>query len=174
VTEFQEDFLVYPRMLDLSTCLTEELEKRGLPPACWNGLKSGAVPAFDPCACGPKSGEAYVRLATGYPSSRFPQPDASKVNCIPPMAFQLEVGIIRCYPTQADAAPLSVSAELNVTRLQLADMAAILGAIRCCLGAQDTDPDEFSYVLGTYTPYGPQGGVVGGWWSVYVTQGKPT
>jgi hypothetical protein len=169
---FQEDFLIYPRLLDLSTCLTEELERRGLPAACWNGVKAGAVPAFDPCACGGgTNGEAYVRLATAFPSTRFPQPVSDARNCIPPVAFQIEVGIIRCYQTNIDAGPLSVSDELDAVRLQMADMADILGAVQCCLGAHDSDPTEMEYLVGTYTPYGPQGGVVGGWWTVYVTQG---
>lgn len=173
VTPFVEDFFIYPRMLDLSACLTEQIEARGLPPACWNGIMSGATPAYDPCSCGGGSnGQAYVNLLTGFPSTNFPNP-VNTPNCIPDLAFQLEVGVLRCYPTNSDGTPLDVAQELEAVRLQMADMAATLAAIRCCMGNADAD-DDMQYLVGQYTPYGPQGGVVGGVWTVYVTQGtKP-
>jgi hypothetical protein len=62
----------------------------------------------------------------------------------------------------------SVDDQLSATRTQMAEMAAMRRAIRCCMAA-DEDGKEISYALGVYTPAGPEGGCVGGGWSVIVS-----
>lgn len=169
--EFTEDFFIYPRMLDLATCIHEQLAERGLPVTCFSGIVAGGPPSLESCTCNGGNGMAWVRLVTAYPSSRFPIQSAEP-SCYPPLAFQLEAGIARCVPINTNGTPLTVSQQLDATRLQMADMAAMLAAIRCCMGTHDADDNDLDFLIGQYIPMPIQGGIVGGYWNVTVEQGR--
>lgn len=166
---FREDYWVYPRLVDLATCVCEELNASGLPQTCFCGVIPGGLAAFDYCTCQGACGQAWTRLVTAYPSVNFPNQSLS-ATCDQPLAFVIEVGIVRCAPvSNKDGVPPSVSAQLEATRLQMADMAAMVRAIKCCMG-HDEDDEDLDYALGVYTPTPPGGGCLGGTWSVTVTQ----
>jgi hypothetical protein len=60
-----------------------------------------------------------------------------------------------------------MAAQFDAVRLQMAAMSAIRRAVLCCFpGARSQD-----VILGVYLPIGPQGGVVGGTWSISVAEG---
>lgn len=174
-TEVREDVEIYPIMVDLAACLCTELEASGLGGACFCGIIPGDQAVLDVCATCEKAGaacpgQAWVRLITGYPSSLFPQPDVQGASCNTPLAYQIEIGVARCFPTGkannvSGYTPPTMAEQLNATRLQLADMAAMKRAIKCCLSGSHED---LTYVLGAYVPISTGGGCGGGVWQLTV------
>ena len=165
---FREDDIAYPRMVELAACLCTELTASGLPDVCFCGVLPGAMVALDTCGgCGAtgKCGQAWVRLVSVFPSNNFPNPDSAPT-CASLLAFELEIGVMRCAPAMDSRGnPPTVAQQLDAVRLQTADMLAMRRAVACCMGGTDN-----AYFLGTYSPYGPQGGCVGGSWTVVVGQ----
>ena len=65
------------------------------------------------------------------------------------------LGIVRCIGV-GDGENPPVPAELEAAaELQQADLMAMWRAVACCRWSRD-------WVVGVYTPYGPEGGLVGG------------
>lgn len=154
---------VYGLMSDLAACLCAENAECGSPDLCYCGVTPGSVPIdMGGLECDP-AGQGWVRLTTGYPSSTVGVPDQTP-NRAPATAlgFGLEVGILRHFPMQAE--PLSDEQIEEATAQQITDMLTIRKAILCCSPLLRQD-----YVLGTYSPLGPAGGLVGGSWLVTVS-----
>jgi hypothetical protein len=128
-------------------------------------------PAFDFIGsdCDECDGELWVRLVNAYVShTRFPtEEDGPLTIANPKIAYVLEVGTVRAMAETTDdqANPTTVAALEAGAEKALADMAAIRRAICKCLGDA-----KRTYVLGSYTPYGPQGFAIGGWWQVTVSR----
>jgi hypothetical protein len=162
-----EDVLVYPAMIRLEACLEAELTKAGIPAGCMATLVPGdqsylAAGECDDGTCG----SAWVRLVRAFPSRDFPGQDTTQATCATRLAFELEVGVLRCVDTiQQDGTGPDAATQLATTRMQLADMAAMHRAIKCCFAGRDTD-----YVLGAYQPTPFMGGVGGGTWTVTIPQ----
>lgn len=150
------DARVFETMIALQQCVCEEITKRGLPSVCFCGVVPGATPVFDFA----EEGMAWVRLANSFPAVAFPSQDQTLRSCGSPLAYQLEVGIVRCVEVNEDGEAPTLEQQFEATRLQMADMEAMRYAIQCCL-------PNASKILGNYTPYGPQGAAVGGWWNLY-------
>jgi len=145
------------RLLALSACLCETLEQRGAGRVCRCEVAPGAEVALDACDCdGDRCGQAWVRLVSAFPSSSLPEPDID-ARCTAPLAYVVEVGAVRCAPVADD----DEGVVLGTTLGQYDDMDAMRYALQCCF----TDGEQ---VLGQYEPYGPQGGCVGGTWTVTI------
>ena len=136
-------------LADLATCLCSELNH----PTCFCGV----LPAGDPIDMmgdceGDNCGQAWVRLTTAYPAEAVGTPDQTLNNCRAPLSFEAEIGVLRCFPVEEmyDSADMLSSAQQ-----QAADIRAMERAIRCCDSLEE-------YILGPYTPVGPQGGALGG------------
>jgi hypothetical protein len=146
----------------LTDCVCDLLASKGGGPPCWCGFWPGTDVPWVGCGgeCGKRAcGMGYVTVNAVYPSSSFPTPDTG-LTCTAPLAATLTVGALRCLPVgDGDGMP-SDSEMLEVGLTVIADMAALREAIRCCL-----DDD---YVLGAYTSLGPDGGCVGGQWTLTV------
>jgi hypothetical protein len=67
---------------------------------------------------------------------------------------------------EQDGTPPGFDVQFETTRVQLAAMSSMRKAILCCFPGYHAD-----VVLGLYVPMGPQGGVVGGTWSISVAEG---
>lgn len=163
--EFREDKFIYPQLIRLAACLEQEIINSGLPPVSFVGVIVGdldAVEVGDDEDCG----GAWVRLSQGYPTTAFPAQDGSET-CASRLAFQVTVGIMRCFSPFSDERgnAQGVEAQLKGVRLQLADMAAMFRAIKCCFVDSETE-----YVLGNYTPTNALGGTMGGTWTVTIGQ----
>lgn len=165
--DFVEDRTAYPVLIQLAACLEEEIQKRRLPKPNFSGVLPGSMALIEYCGfaddeCG---GQAWTRQVNEFASTTFPEPDVRAL-CTSPMAFTIEVGVVRCIGVgDDDGSPLTMAEQLAATRLQLADKAAARAAIQCCVGKMD-----LQYNLGEYTPYGPEGGCVGGFWTITVQQ----
>jgi hypothetical protein len=168
---YVEDETIYPFMLDLVSCVVTELEERQLPGLCRAGLvpgQSAVLDACSGCATGKCQGQMWVRLVNEFPSSVFPAPDQSGATCDAPMAYTVEVGIARCLPVGATSGingyiPPSMEEQLEATRLQLADKAAMKKAITCC-----ADKVERSLVVNGYQAIQATGDCGGGVWTLTI------
>jgi hypothetical protein len=154
-----DDQGVWPNLLALRDCLCEEIAKSGLPEVCYCDVMPGALAPFDFA----DDGQAWVRLVNAFPSLIFPNQSTDlRASCAAPLAYVIEVGIVRCAPRYDGAGhPPSQAEEFEATRIQMADMAAMRRAIQCCLNRKDA-------VLGIYTPIGPDEGGIGGTWQVTI------
>jgi hypothetical protein len=146
---------VWALLAALKECLCEEIARSGRP-VCFCAVVPGSQAILEYAS----GGQAWVRLASAFPSNAFPSPAGTESKCYTPLAWQVEVGIARCVPVESPTEEdQSFAAEI-----QVADMELMRRAIACCMGAED----DYSYVLGTYQPSGPTGDIVAGVWSLLV------
>lgn len=114
-------------------------------------------------SCG---GMGWLRLVSANPTASFPNA-AQAGSCVSDLAFTAEMGIIRPAPlpeTTFNKKLVLPSADQQAaaTSLALDDMAAMRRALK----ALEAEMENF--VLGAYTPIGPQDGTTGGTWSFTV------
>ena len=169
---FREDTTIYPIMVQMSACLCTEIDDSGLPTPCSCGLMVGEL-VLDYCSSckdGKCGGQAWVRLIDAYPSVNFPLPALDNNNCTYPLAFNLEVGIVRCKPLGTANGvrgynPPSIEQQVKAIRLQTADIAAMRRAINCCLAGSGRE-----YVIQNYSPVPQDADCLGGAFQVTVWQ----
>lgn len=156
---------VYPKLVELAACLCAALDEAGLPEPCFCGVLPGEGAAWDQRGnCGPKqNGMAYVRLSTSYPSEAVGQASQTPGNCSSGLGYDVEMAVLRSMPVLRHGNALSVAQQQAVAELQVADMHAMRRAVACCLTGSKRD-----WILGSYLPSGPMGGVVGGGMTVYL------
>ena len=157
---YTADATIMPALMALHECLCAELTKSGLDASCECALVHGAAVSVAPPAVG--RGYAWVGLDSIVPSKTFPVQDSTASNCPSPLVANVTVGILRCYAVKVNGE--SSEQMLLYMDKQMADMAAMRRAILCCAALTD------DVMLGSYTPIGPEGGVYGGSWSVYLGQ----
>lgn len=156
---------VWVKLTALSDCLASEITRWGLPVPCSCTVVPGAVVATDWCGgCeGGLCGMAWTRLETMYPSTVFPQQD-TYAPCTAPLAYTIELGIARCAPVgNEDGTPPSDTEWLDCAQVQMQDAQVMRAAVLCCFSADEV-------MFQGYTPFGPEGGCVGGTWSVAVSE----
>lgn len=159
------DVSVWPVAEAMAACLCDELVRSRLPEVCFCGLLPGAVPSDQMGES--LGGQAWVRVVRMFPSSTFPlQDNRPRISCGSELTVELELGVLRCAPMASanGTVPPTMEETWEATRLQMADAAAMRRAAVCCYDESDL------VVLGQYVPYGPMGGVVGGMWTVFVSQ----
>jgi hypothetical protein len=148
------------KLLDLTDCVCAQLEINGAGRTCWCGLYPGASASWDYCGeCGGDiCGMGYVRLAGIFPYETFPV-QVLDDRCVKPLAWAIEVGALRCFPTSEDGELISPQAMAEVSIRQVLDANALYVAMKCC---------ELELAVGGYIPVGPAGGCVGGYWNGFV------
>jgi hypothetical protein len=160
-----EDRTIWPAIASLTACLCRTVVDLGLPPVCICSPMPGEEIASDYVS--EEAGMAWVRLESAWPSTNFPSPSGAAA-CNAPLAFGIEVGLAYCAPGSSDdGEPPSMAAQFDAVRLQMAAMNAMRQAILCCFPTSRAS----DVALGVYVPAGPQGGVVGGTWSISVAEG---
>lgn len=147
----------------LSTCVCEQLATTGAGPVCWCGIYPGNQVSFEFCGeCGGNAcGMGWVRLAGAFPTDPFPNPTLDP-SCFHPVAWTIEVGALRCIPTPPDGMLPGPDVLALVGLDQALDANALYNAIQCC------GLDRGTWVVQNWLPLGPDGGCVGGAWTVFV------
>lgn len=141
---------------ELATCLCAQIEVDGLPPTCFCGVLPGAEVALEYMGdCSGACGQAWVRLATSYPSVSIGVPLDRANNCAAGIGLEIELGVMRCLDVGDGPEPPPPALMADAALLQSSDMMAMYRAVACCRRSKD-------YIIGQYTPLGPEGGVVGG------------
>ena len=109
---------------------------------------------------------AWVRHISSAPSVRFPSADVTLDNCHSTLAHIVEVGIIRPSPIpESDGSTVELPddvAHMNSALDLVDDMMLMKDAIGRAARSIDF------VILGTYTPTGPEGGAVGGTWTLTI------
>jgi hypothetical protein len=141
----------------LAECLCAELNDDAL---CFCGVFPGGDPYDAMGGCeNDGCGQAWVRLLSVVPASTVGQPNLTLRNCNAGLSYDVEIGVLRCFPNQEEA--LSEAELLAIADRQYNDMLAMRRAVNCC-----EELDE--YILGGYLPVGPDIGAIGGIWSVTI------
>lgn len=149
-------------LLNLVDCVCTLLETQGAGKTCWCGLYPGSEVSHEYCTeCSDDvCGMGYVRLSLGSPYEIFPAP-AIDDRCSLPLMWGVEVGALRCFPSEPDGSTIDPSTSAEVALKQILDARALRAAIKCCSG---------KWGLGAWTPYGPLGGCVGGYWTAFLSE----
>ena len=154
------DTKMWPYLLTLRTCLKDLLVADGFE-ACLVAVTPGED--VDPSGVQNGRGLAWVRLASAFGSNSPPAKAVTISNCTTGLAARIEVGVLRCMPMPGRTQASLTQEQLEfAAEAQLGDMLLMQRAL-CCA--------ERPFLLDNYTPLGPQGGVVGGAWSVLVGEG---
>lgn len=140
---------------ELLDCACSSLEKTqcGCPSRAFVAV--GTV-AWDSCCDG---GQLWVAVDRIFPYGQFPGPISGALNCAPPLAADIVIGILRCAPTLNDQgeAPTAEALSLSAAAV-LEDAYTLETGILCCL-AEHARARPF--VVGNQRPLGPTGGCVG-------------
>lgn len=151
-------------MLKMRECVCRLLADEGAGPLCWCGIYPGSDVSWEYCGqCSRGTcGMGFVQLLGAYPSSTFPN-QQEEATCRAPLAFQLTVGSMRCLPVAEEDGSLPSEGDLLAPALAVNDdMLALLRAVDCCMKGNGL------HDVGEYQTIGPQGGCVGGAWTVTV------
>jgi hypothetical protein len=140
---------------DLAACLCAELADG--PSLCFCGVLPGAAVPLDVGTGDDCGGMAYVRVTSVYPSTVVGVANLAPANCTWATGFDLELGVYRPFPIQHDGSSPDPDVQLECTRWQMWDVAAMQKALACCDWL-----DKMDFVVGQYAPAGPAGGVLGG------------
>lgn len=147
-------------LAELGDCVCAELTQTGGGEPCWCGLYPGQQVAWESCGecSGGRCGMGYVRVAGVFPSESFPVAAIDR-RCTLPLVWAIEVGALRCFPytSDGDAPPPTEMADAAV--VQILDASALHRAIKCC---------SVEVAVQSYTPVGPMGGCVGGYWTAFL------
>jgi hypothetical protein len=161
--------ILYDAAAQLHACLCAQVNALTNPPerCCLSvgaQFELGVALNEDMCRCG----TAWVRIAGFVPSVTFPGQQEEPTNCRPPFwALTLEMGIARCPPlgTMADLPTCTEWATFAQTVMD--DAAAMRRALYCC---EETllKARGLKFVVGNWTPFGPEGMCGGGTMTVTV------
>lgn len=170
-----DDPTIWPVMSTMVECMSSEFaasadaptDDNPHPPPEFIGVLPGQAVVLDYVGPGQSCAMAWVRLVNAFPSTTMPEPDASLTSCKAPFAYTLEIATMRCAPqikeVRGKVILPTLEEQFEATRLQMADMRVMRRAVRCCLGSTD-------YVLSNYTPLSDEGGVVGGGFTLVVSE----
>lgn len=161
-----DDTAFWPKLLGLSQCLATELAAAGLPDLCFLGIVPGEVVIADYCSgnCTNRCGMGWVRLVAVNEMPSGLQDVTGYSPCGAELEAQVEVGVMRCAPMLSKDTLPTVEDQLNAARIQYADMAAMLKAIRCCFASNK------DVKISTYQPIGPDGDCIGGRWLAAIAE----
>lgn len=157
---------VLSRVLDVTLELFEELaagDETVVVP-CSVMVLSGAAAVLDrgldegDSCCG----QLWTRLVSSYPSQNFPEADGLPHAEELSWAVSVEVGLVRPAPIVREVAGEAVlptaAEEQDAASVAVVDAAILREALLNRYAAVE----DVAIVLGTFTPFGPDGGIVGG------------
>lgn len=146
-------------LTSLAACLCVEYPDE----FCFCGILPGAQTPVEVVRCDDRCGMGWVRLTSAYPAVAAGQTPLEGQACASLLGADIQVGVIRCLEYPDDGQPPTQETLEAATLQQMEDMTTIRRVIECCDAL-----DFHDHEINTYTPHGPQGMVVGGWWSLSV------
>lgn len=154
-------------LTDLAACLCATItDTPGVGEVCFCGVipGDGVVTDYAGCSQWERNGMAWVRQTLMYPASGIDVVNTTVNNCASLTGMDIELGMVRPVAVVDDRGNPPTPEEYEAAAAVMNDDAEVmLAAVQCCDRLHDLD-----YILGTYQPFGPLGGVVGGTWSVAV------
>ena len=152
-------------MAALLESLTAEIRKAGKEEDfCAISIYPGTAVPVD---FGPESGcrgTAWVRLVGANPSVSFPNADNGINNCVYTLAYTVEMGMVGPAPVMEDrlgnfVVPDDVE-QFEASMRMMGELEMMHRAIK------NAGIDQL--ILGDWTPQGPEGGVMGGLWTMMI------
>lgn len=159
------------RPLDVLDQLLECAEDLLDPPTCRQFINPGGVAPFDSCER-TGSGDSIVdgQVWVGHISSQagWPTPLGLPMDCATAWTETYQLGVVRCAQGKLQGNgqppnPTDVTADAEQQEL---DRLALQTAFMCCLGIDLTD-----LIVVDWSPVEPQGGCVGGQWTIQIRDG---
>ena len=149
------------RIAELTACLETELASDPPCEIVWWPGNEVSWEFCDDCG-GARCGMAYIVVSNVFHYQTFPFPDTeSEGRADSPLGYDLRVGVLRCLGGAEDDGNIEAEAYDAAALRQHNDALAVRRAVRCC-------SDDISVRIGQYTPEGPDGNCVGGFWSVTI------
>lgn len=110
-------------------------------------------------------GMGWVRMFSGFPTANYPAPENSlRGSCTAPLGFMVEIGLVRPAGVMSeDLGGVTVPSpeeEFDLSMALIDDMMIMREAV-LRTKAKYTD-----IILGAWSPTGPEGGAVGGTWTI--------
>lgn len=155
-------------LLGLLECAEEQLER----PVCRSFWNPGDTAPHDICEVSKEvvDGEVVERdgqLWVGHltDTAGWPTISSNPITCATPFAVSIELGIVRCAKSKLKDVTYIPAANLITedAEQQEEDRIALKNAILCCWGVSGKD-----MLPPIWTPIDPQGGCVGGVWTVII------
>lgn len=159
--------ILYDAAVALKDCLCTQVAALASPPqrcclAVGAQFEMGVALNEDMCRCG----TAWVRIASFVPSNVFPAAVDEPTNCNPTFwALTLEMGIARCPPLGSMSDLPTCDEWATYTSQIMDDAAAMRRAVYCCEQPL-IKARGLKFVVGQWTPFGPEGLCGGGTLSV--------
>lgn len=135
------------------------------PPVCRSFKNPGEGAPHDSCEKGRDGSDGQLWVAHLGSTSGWPAPTGEPTVCSAPFTEHIEIGIVRCAQGKLSDKGTPPRAE-DVTAdadQQEDDRLAVRNAILCCSGIGNRD-----MIIESWEPIDPQGGCVGGIWTLYV------
>ena len=148
----------------LLVCALEQLEI----PVCRSFVNPGANAPHDVCESS-NNGNGQLWVANLGSTAGWPTFTSAPITCATPFADQIELGIVRCAEGVLQDVTLipDASKVTNDAMQQQDDKMALKAAILCCWGIDGKD-----MLPPIWEPIEPQGGCVGGIWTVSIRDGS--
>lgn len=160
---YTPDNLITPHLVALAGCVDEKLKESKIV-TCYGGVITGDD--IDMTAIGESGAMWWVRLANVVVQA----PGASggtngTLKCTPVFVVAATVGYAVCYPINDNGEALTPKQHVTMSDLVNGAMMALYRGIACCKWAKgNTGLGDVTAV--SWTPNGPDGGVMGGEWLV--------
>lgn len=147
---------------DMLDCARNQLGERGLANLPGRSFVTAGDVAWDDCC----DGQLWVRLIHQIPAGTTTQSRPVRTNCgVSLWKTTIGVGIVRCAATVDDQGQAPAAGELTADAMGVCqDMLDLDVAIRCCMA------DLAPLTMVRWDALGPQGGCVGGEWTVTVVR----
>ncbi|MCA1806657.1 MAG: hypothetical protein LC687_02165 [Actinobacteria bacterium] len=147
----------------LLECADEQLEL----PVCRSFVNPGSNAPHDVCSQ-TDYGNGQLWVANLGTSAGWPTIAGNPITCATPFAEEIELGIIRCAESVLeDDGDIPDAAALTADAMrQQDDKMALKTALLCCWGVDGKD-----MLPPIWEPLEPQGGCVGGKWTVFIRDG---
>ena len=156
---YTPDRRVTPHLVALAGCVGQKLDESSIA-TCWGGVVSGD--GVDLSEIGTDGAMWWVRLANLTVAAPGGQANGT-VSCKPVLLANVGVGYATCYPINENGEALDPQQQLKLSDLVHAAMMAMYRGMACCTWHEGSVGIGQVTVV-TWTPQGPQGGVLGGEW----------
>lgn len=136
------------------------------PPVCRSFKNPGEGAPHDNCEKNRSTGaDGQLWIAHLLSQAGWPSPTGEPTTCATPFTETIEIGIVRCAQGKVTDKGTPPPAELVTAdaEQQESDRLAIRNAILCCSAIDAKD-----LIIGDWVPIDPQGGCVGGVWTVLI------
>lgn len=153
-------------LADVLDLLTDDdsPENCALPCFCRVAVYPGLEVAWDTCGedtCADCDGQLWAAIQSVTRNTTFPAGSGCES-----FTFTAQIGAVRCAAKpRPDGSPPSVEAVQNDAVRQALDADGILSALKCCPSRSRRIRDA-GIVVDSWAPLGPDGGCVGGAWTI--------